>query len=599
MRRLVAYSHNGVRRFNVDRREMLIGSAASCDIRLQYAGVAAEHARLHASGDELAFEDLGTRKGTLINGERIKRRPLQVLDEIRLGSIALLLEDVAPDGDRPAVKEEPAPTRPTLTPEGMLEHLARVSRWVLSDSSSSVTLESLVTDMLQELGGGVLFLFQGERGERRGIKLVVATHAQWLGQGEELLEQVEAVIPSDESADAHELTGRLDGEEAWIACRSFSALERPHLFVVALPRFRPLEWSPAAAFHTLADQLILGLVHHVGQYEPILFGHNPQRDLALAPGFVAGESPAMRTVLEALRGAVDLAEPVVLRGEVGVAKEQLAMSLHLSGSRRHKPFLVAQCGGASAAQVEADIFGAVVEGRSGPIEREGKLVQADGGTLYLEDVEHLPLRLQDRLMRFLRSGDVEPVDSLQSVQVDVRLICSSREALEIYAGRDQFRLDLAHRLAQYVIEVPALRQRAEDLPLLIQAAVNRCCHELGKRIQGITVKAMESLAKHDYPGNLHELESIVRRLVYLCPSGRPIDDSMLPEQVRLAKIDGLRPTVSPTSELRLEKLVADTERAAIREALRRSRGNKSQAARQLGLSRNGLNMKLTRLGLED
>ena len=143
--------------------------------------------------------------------------------------------------------------------------------------------------------------------------------------------------------------------------------------------------------------------------------------------------------------------------------------------------------------------------------------------------------------------------------------------------------------------MPALRERREDLPLLIQAAVNRCCHQTSKRIQGITVKAMEALAVYDYPGNLPELENIVRRLVYLCPSGQPIDDSMLPEEVRLAKIKGLRPELA--SELNLERLVADCERAAIREALRRSNGNKSEASRQLGLSRNGLTMKMNRLGL--
>jgi DNA-binding NtrC family response regulator len=198
-------------------------------------------------------------------------------------------------------------------------------------------------------------------------------------------------------------------------------------------------------------------------------------------------------------------------------------------------------------------------------------------------------------VRFLRTSKVEPRGSLKAKPVDVRIIASSEESLETYAGRDLFRLDLAHQLSQFVVEVPALRDRREDLPLLIQAAVNRCCHETGKRIQGITVKAMEALATHDYPGNLPELEAIVRRLVYLCPPGRPIDDSQLPEEVRLSKIMGLRPEIG--SELDLDKLVADTERAAIREALRRSSGNKSEAARQLGLSRNGLNMKMERLGL--
>ena len=146
-----------------------------------------------------------------------------------------------------------------------------------------------------------------------------------------------------------------------------------------------------------------------------------------------------------------------------------------------------------------------------------------------------------------------------------------------------------------MVDVPALRDRREDLPLLIQATVNRCCHQTHKRIQGITVQALEALAIYDYPGNLPELENIIRRLVYLCPSGRPIDEKMLPDAVRLQKLKGPRPETR--SDLDLDTLVSDCERAAIREALHRSHGNKSEAARLLGLSRNGLSMKINRLGL--
>jgi DNA-binding NtrC family response regulator len=131
---------------------------------------------------------------------------------------------------------------------------------------------------------------------------------------------------------------------------------------------------------------------------------------------------------------------------------------------------------------------------------------------------------------------------------------------------------------------------------LIQAEINRACHSTGKRIQGITVKAMELLARHDYPGNLDELESVVRRLVYLCPSGRPIDDSLLPEDIRLAQVRVARPDAA--SELNLERLIEACERGAIVEALRRADGNKSEAARLLGLSRNGLAQKSLRLGLD-
>ena len=595
MHRLVAYAQNGVRRFAIDRAVMLIGSGENCHVHLPYAGVGREHARLEARGDEVRIEDLGTRKGVLVNGERVKAARLEVLDEVRLGSIALLLEDVKPRPEEPPPAQAPAAAAPTITPARMLAHLARVSQWVLADASSSLTLESLVVAMLEDFGGGVLFLFQGER-EKRGIKFVAASQARWLGRGEELLDQVyERFAAPETPASAAAFVGRLEGGEAWIAWRPIQALERPYLFVAALPRFRPEGDAALATFATLGDQLILGLVHHVGQYEPILFGAGTAKDLVLAPGLIVGESEAMRRVVEQLRGAVDPPVNVLLRGEPGVSKEGLARSLHLSSRRAAGPFVTATCRGAGPRQIEADLFGAEIPGRSGPVAREGKLLEADGGTLYLDDLEHLPLALQDRLVRFLRSGEVEPADSLASRKVDVRLICAAGGPLELHVSRDQVRIDLAHRLCEFAVDVPPLRERREDLPLLIQAAVNRCCHKTGKRVQGITVKALEALALYDYPGNLPELENIVRRLVHLCPSGSPIQSSMLPEEVRLARIPHRRP--APDGELHLERLVAECERAAIREALRRTAGNKSAAARELQLSRNGLAMKMSRLGL--
>ncbi|MCG8459305.1 MAG: FHA domain-containing protein, partial [Holophagales bacterium] len=237
MHRLVAYAQNGVQRFNVDRSEMVIGSDRACDIHLPFAGVGKRHARLVAEASQLSIEDLGgSRKGVMVNGQKVREAALQVLDEIRLGSIALLLEDVVADKGGDENPEPRAPPEPTITAGKLLEHLARVSQWVLSDASSSITLESLVTDLLEDFGGGVLFLFQGEP-ETRGIKLVVATEARWLGRGEELLSQVMesqgGKLP-DPGPEVTALDGALEGAPAWIAHRTFMALDRPYLFVLAL-----------------------------------------------------------------------------------------------------------------------------------------------------------------------------------------------------------------------------------------------------------------------------------------------------------------------------------------------------------------------------
>jgi DNA-binding NtrC family response regulator len=480
----------------------------------------------------------------------------------------------------------------------MVDHLARFSEWVLADVESRTTLETMVRGVLDDFGGGLLLLLQGEPLAEAGIKLLVASDDSWLHRGDELVAQVaaqRAARPGAGGGDA--FAGELAGGPAWICHHSYVAIERPYTLITALPGFGAEKWSPEAALRALGDLIILGLIHHVGWYEPILPGRKERPGLQLEEGVVVGESAAMAQAIELLGGAVDPPVPVLLRGEPGVGREALARSLHKSGRRRDGPFVVAGCGGAKPFQIEADLFGAEVPGRDGPVRREGKLRLADGGTLYLTDVEELPLDLQERLVRFLRSGQVEAAGSREAHPADVRIIAASRGPLEPAIAADRFRADLAYRLSRFAIDVPALRERREDLPLLIQSLVNRFCHETGKRMQGITVKAMSALVSYDYPGNLTELENIARHLVYRCPSGQPVDVSLLPEQVRLAAVQsGGR--LDAASDLELDRLVVATERSAIREALKRSGGNKSQAARLLGLSRNGLAMKMERYGIE-
>ncbi len=625
MLRLVAYAPDGVQRFPLHRDEMVIGSEADCDIRLPYTGVSGRHARLVRRDGELRVEDLGSRKGVQVSGKRVREATLEVLDEIRLGGVTLLVEDVVPETPQAAPEPEVLP-EVDITPASMIEHLARISDWVLADAESRTTLESLVSDLLRRFGGGVLFLFQGEA-ESAGMKFVVTSEAAWLSCAEDLLDQVGENWQSDAlGTSGAELEGRLAGNPAWVCCHLYKAMERRYFLVVALPRYRPdlsiaaelrteggetgteggetgseegppEAWSPRRALRTLGDLLILGLVHHVGWYEPILPGKEGRQNLTLDPGLIVGESKVMQQLVEQLKAAVDPPVQVLLRGEPGVGKELLARSLHLSGSRRHGPFVTAGCGGVEPFQIEADLFGAEIPGKEGPVRRQGKLQLADGGTLYLQDVDQLPLELQARLVRFLRSSEVEPAGSQQAQKVNVRLIASSRGPLEPLVARDRLRVDLAYRLSQFAIDVPRLRERKEDLPLLIQSYINRFCHESSKRVQGITVKAMTALLNYEYPGNLTELENIGRQLVNLCPNGQPIESNLLPERVRGSELRAAA-RVDSTTELDLERLVAECEGAAIREALRRSNGNKSQAARLLGLSRNGLAMKMQRYGLQ-
>jgi DNA-binding NtrC family response regulator/pSer/pThr/pTyr-binding forkhead associated (FHA) protein len=595
MLRFVAYSHAGVQRFPVPRTSAVIGSDSDCEICIQQAGIAARHAQLSWDGDELRISDLGSRRGLVVNGRRVEEAGLQVLDEIKLGGTTLLLEDVGiSEGPEPAAPVA-VPEVPTVDAERLSAHVAALSDWVLGDTESRATAESLLGELLKDFGGGALFLLQFE-GESHGIRLVAATDPAWLAMGGELMDQ--AHVQRKRPKARHEVgsfEGRLGKERAWIFFRYFSGLERSHLLLAALPRFREGTWSPMPYLRAVADMLVLGLVHHVGRYEPLLPGHGRQLELRLAPGVIVGESAAMKRLMDQLRAAIEPEVTVLLRGESGSGREHIARTLHLSGPRAAQPFVVASCLGVAGALLEAELFGVEAPRKGRDVVRsEGKLQQADGGTLYISEVEHLPLDLQARLVRFLRSGEVEPVGGFAVRQVDVRLIASSRTALEPRAARDAFRIDLAHRLSRFAFDVPPLRARREDLPLLIQAYVNRFCHEAGKRVHGISVKAMAALTGYLYPGNLPELENVIRQLVYVCPAGQPIRHSMLPERLRIAAIEAAGRVPDPSADIRLDRLVAACEEAAIREALRRTEGNKLHAARLLGISRNGLAMKMER-----
>lgn len=610
MLRLVAYARDGALRFPLGTGSLSLGSAAQSDICLQYEGVQPSHAVVRRKG--MAVEVTSVGDGDLeFNGVAAGVGELQLLDELTVGEVTLVLEET---DDRPlqSVGEvETLQPRPFEGLEGfppgseagisiarkrLLEHLSSLSSWVLSDAASDQSLESVLTGLIEDFGGGAVYLFDGLPDSAPAVKLVVTRDEHWLQAAETVLEACTAQAHLGPGRTLGHFVTEVGGRE-WMVCfRAAHAMDRDYFGAIVVPRLPFENWNPELGFATVTDLIVLGLVHHVGRYEPILPGRGERRELTLAPGLVVGPSPKMEQLVERMQMVADSRSNVAILGEPGTGRELIARSLHGSGPARHGPFVVLDCEGADAAQLAVDMLGAEIMGKSGPVRREGKVQLASDGTLFLRSVECLPLDLQGKLMRVLRTGFVDGPGPKEHREIEFRVLAASDGSLARSIYEDRFRVDLGAALCQFVVEVPALRERTEDLPLLLQTLVNRFSHETGKRVRGITTRTLQALSTYPFPGNLNELENTVRQMILLARDESPLDIDLLPEQVKTSGAQGQRKK-SLNESGSLAESVARVERQAIWEALEKCRGNKSKAARLLGVSRNGLAQKIRRYQL--
>ena len=316
--------------------------------------------------------------------------------------------------------------------------------------------------------------------------------------------------------------------------------------------------------------------------------------LEFPKGYVPGDSPAMSSLYEQMRPLLQGDFPVLILGETGVGKEHLARILHDSSPRRRGPFVAINCAAIPADLLEAEMFGIGKGVATGVVERQGKFQLAAGGTLFLDEIGEMPFELQAKLLRALQDKEIHPVGSARSIAVALRVVAATNSDLleRVEAGR--FRSDLYYRVAGGVLQVPSLRQRKQDIPSLVEAFIR--AFEARKSVRGVTVKALRALVEYAWPGNIRELEHEIRRLVELCPNGQAIDSTLLSKQVAAGEETPAEGALLADS-LRLEAHVAQLEARLIREALNRAGGNRSQAAKLLGISRNGLGIKMERLGI--
>ncbi len=292
---------------------------------------------------------------------------------------------------------------------------------------------------------------------------------------------------------------------------------------------------------------------------------------------VLGESPSMRKASDAAKKAAISNATVLLLGESGTGKEIFARSIHNWSERKDRPFVAINSVGLSRELLESELFGHEQGAFTGAQRRKkGKVEVADGGTVFLDEIGDISLELQAKLLRFLQEREFERVGGITPISVDVRVIAATNQNLELARKEGRFREDLYHRLNVVAITLPPLRERREDIPLLAQYFLQKYSRAVRRSVTEIQPRALEKLATYDWPGNVRELANVIERAVVL-GSSREISLEDLPSRI----VDG--EPAQAVDALSYRDAVNDTRKQMIRRALAKTQGNRSAAAKLLGL----------------
>jgi two-component system, NtrC family, response regulator PilR len=314
-----------------------------------------------------------------------------------------------------------------------------------------------------------------------------------------------------------------------------------------------------------------------------------------------GKSPAMQRVFEVIRKIAPARTSVLLIGESGTGKELAARALHELSGRDQDAFIAVNCGAIPETLIESEFFGHVKGAFTGAnADRTGLFEAAHGGTIFLDEIGELPVPMQVKLLRVLQERRVKKVGGVQEKEVDVRVVAATNRDLETEVEKGTFRQDLFYRLNVIQLRLPPLRERREDIPILVDHFVRKFAAEHGRKISGVDPDAMSALMSHSFPGNVRELENLIERAVTLAPADRiPVDTLPVANPLTSAGAGALGGAEQPLPEagIDLEKLLEDFERGLLIKALERTGGNRTEAARFLGVTFRSLRYRLSKLGI--
>jgi formate hydrogenlyase transcriptional activator len=340
-------------------------------------------------------------------------------------------------------------------------------------------------------------------------------------------------------------------------------------------------------FLTLSIYLLWPNVERVSREATFLSGHTNMMRLEPGNGEVVGQSRVLKQAIQQVEIVAPTDAAVLLLGETGTGKELFAKAIHDLSSRRNQPIVRADCAAMPAGLLESELFGHERGAFTGAVKRNiGRIELANKGTLFLDEVGDIPLELQSKLLRVLQEREFERLGSSQTIRVDFRLVAATNQNLMEMVTNGQFRRDLYYRLSVFPIEIPPLRERTEDIPILVWHFVNKYAEHMTKRMEKILPEDMEALTQHGWPGNVRELQNVVERSMVV--SAGPVLCLSRPAEVKM-------PSILPGT-----RTLAEVQREHILQALQNANwvlGGRHGAAARLGIKRTTLLYKMRQLGI--
>lgn len=304
---------------------------------------------------------------------------------------------------------------------------------------------------------------------------------------------------------------------------------------------------------------------------------------------MVGSSPALRMLKEQIAKVAPTTARVLILGESGTGKELAARAIHDAGLRKSKPFIKVNCAAIPEDLIESELFGVVKGAYTGAVaDREGKFALAHQGTLFLDEIGDMSLKVQAKVLRALQEGEFEKVGGTKTIKVDVRVIAATNKDLKEECQKGNFREDLYFRLSVVPLVMPPLRQRTDDLPLLIEHFMDICCQESGTTPRTFSDDTMKIMMSYQWPGNIRELRNVVERVSILSASNR-IEPADLPDHIVQAEPTYLKTFSTGRS---LKDVKEEVERAFIQHVMEKNHGNVTRSAAELGIERTNLHKKL-------